>query len=179
MSDLQKQLHDRVVTIIVNEFTQETAKKFYESFQKALDSGQNIIPIVIDSYGGSVDALVTMMELIDSSRIPVATIAVGKAMSCGAMLLACGNKGMRYVAPSSRVMMHHVSSVAWGTTPELKISVEETERLQQMIFEKVSKNSGQKKNFFLKLLKPLDLLTIESLGTERTGRSGFHSYFFL
>jgi len=152
-SEVQKQLDDKLVTIYVNHFTEDSARKFYESFQKAMKSGQTILPIIIDSYGGSVDALVVMMELIESSPIPVATICIGKAMSCGAMLLSCGTEGMRYIAPTSRVMIHHVSSGMWGTVPDLKNSTEEVERLQKTVFEKVSLNCGQKKNYFLKILK--------------------------
>jgi len=152
-SQLEINLTNSIVKIFVNDFTQSSAKLFYESFNNALTTGQKIIPVIIDSYGGSVDALVTMMEMIKSSPLPVATIAVGKAMSCGSFLLSCGTEGMRYIAPNSRVMIHHISSVSWGKMEDIKVETIEIERMQKLVFEMMDKNCGRKKNYFLNILK--------------------------
>lgn len=148
-----KEIQEGIKTLYVNDFTQESAKTFFDEFQEASKSGQKIIPIYIDSYGGSVDSLITMSELIKSSDIPVATVAIGKAMSCGSFLLSCGTRGMRYCSPQSRVMIHHVSNVSWGKTPEIKVDTEETLRIEALVFEMMNKNCGKKKGYFQKILK--------------------------
>jgi ATP-dependent Clp protease protease subunit len=146
-------VESKFTSIYVNEFTEASAKKFYEELNAAQCSGQTIIPVYIDSYGGAVDSLAVMMDLIESSEVPVATIAIGKAMSCGSMLLTCGAEGKRYIAPQARVMIHHISNMIYDKLPEIKVRVEEMERLQQVVFSKMAKNCQKSNNYFLDILK--------------------------
>jgi ATP-dependent Clp protease protease subunit len=53
----------------VNKFTEESAKKFHQEMAMAHNSGQKVIPIVIDSYGGQVYSL-HVNDLSHSSRRP-------------------------------------------------------------------------------------------------------------
>ena len=47
----------------------------------AQNSGQKVVPIEIDSFGGQVYSLMSMIAAIKASRIPLATIVQGKAIS--------------------------------------------------------------------------------------------------
>ena len=140
------------VVVRVNKFNEEAVKKFEEGFNKAHQTGQSIVPVVIDSYGGQVYSLLAMLDILRSSRLPVATIAMGKAMSCGSALLAFGEVGMRYAAPNCTVLIHDVSSFAWGKNEEVKASAEETDRLNQLLFTEMAKHCGQGKKYFLDLI---------------------------
>src|SRR5690606_10612626 len=100
------------------------------------------IVVYIDSYGGYVDSLASMVETLDSVNNKVITVCVGKAMSCGAILLSCGDE--RYVAPSSRVMVHEVSAGAWGNVNDIEVSVEETKRLNSFWMSRLAENCGMK-----------------------------------
>ena len=75
-------LYRSPITILVNKFTEDSAKDFKKDMFRAQNSGQKIIPIEIDSYGGEVYSLLKMIDVIKSSTVPVATICMGKAMSC-------------------------------------------------------------------------------------------------
>jgi ATP-dependent Clp protease, protease subunit len=141
------------VVIRVNKFDEESATKFTDDMAKAHNTGQSIIPIVIDSYGGQVYSLMSMVTEIQNSRIPVATIVEGKAMSCGAMLFGMGNIGHRYVGQNATVMIHDVSSGMWGKIEEIKADVKEAERLQNTIFRMLAKHCGHKdEDYFMKLI---------------------------
>jgi len=107
------------VSVYVNEFSEEAVKIFLEDITKANNTSQPIIPIYIDSYGGDVYALMAMIDIIENSDKPCATICVGKAMSCGAVLLACGEKGHRYISKNATVMIHDVSSFSEGKSEEI------------------------------------------------------------
>ena len=120
--------------IYVNKFNEETAKDFIEAMINAQNTGQSIIPIVIDSYGGEVYSLLKMIDMIKASKVPVATICMGKAMSCGAVLLTCGAEGHRYMAPTATVMIHDVASFAMGKVEEIKADAKESDRLNKIIF---------------------------------------------
>jgi len=93
-----------------------------------------------------------MMPLINHLSLAVAHISRGKSMSAGAMLLACGTKGYRYAGKDSTIMIHEVSAMSYGKLSDMKNSIEETDRLNKLIFSKIDKCCGQKSGFFTKLL---------------------------
>jgi len=116
--------------IVVNEFTEESAQEFRDKvLNVAKHDSQEPIIVYIDSYGGSADALAKMIETIDEVPNPVITVAIGKAMSCGAILLSHGD--MRFCGPHSRVMIHEVSGGAAGDVHDVKADAKEMERLNR------------------------------------------------
>lgn len=154
ISGLLKEVELRKSPIIirVNKFDEKSAKEFHESLALAHNTGQDIIPVVIDSYGGEVYSLMAMISAIKHAELPVATIIEGKAMSCGAVLFSCGEEGMRFMDPNATVMIHDVSSAQLGKVEELKASVAETERLNKIIYQMMARNCGKKDDYFLKLV---------------------------
>lgn len=141
-----KELVSEPVIITVNDINESAAKEFSEKVSEAHNTGQTTIPVLIDSYGGDVYALVTMFSAIENSKLPVCTIARGKAMSAGAMLLAYGHPGGRFIDPNAVVMLHEVSSFNSGKLNDLSIQVNEIQRLNSLLFQKVAINCGYKKN---------------------------------
>ena len=136
------------VVITVNKFDETSAKEFVSHMISAHNSGQDVIPVFIDSYGGQVYSLMSMIDMIEKAKIPVATIVEGKAMSCGAVLASCGTKGYRYVAQHATVMIHDVSSRSLGKAEEIKSSAKEVERLNKLIYKKMANNAGKDDDYF-------------------------------
>ncbi len=149
-----KDLEMRVAPVIitVRDFDEENANTFIKEIGLAHNTGQPIIPVVIDSYGGDVYALNRMIDAIKNSELPVATIVEGKAMSCGAILMTFGTKGYRYCNSDATVMMHDISSWSGGKIEEIRSSFKETERLQLKILQEVDRNCGQELGFFEKAI---------------------------
>ena len=144
------ELRKQPVIIRVNKFDEDSANKFQLEIAQAHNTGQKVIPVIIDSYGGQVYSLMTMISAIKHSEIPVATIVEGKAMSCGAVLLTFGEEGMRFADPDATVMIHDVSSGGYGKVEELKASSEEAGRLDDKIITMMARNCGKKDDFFKK-----------------------------
>ena len=144
------ELRKQPVIIRVNKFDEDSANKFQLEIAQAHNTGQKVIPVIIDSYGGQVYSLMTMISAIKHAEIPVATIVEGKAMSCGAVLLTFGEEGMRFADPDATIMIHDVSSVNHGKIEELKSSTEEAGRLDDKIFTMMARNCGKKDDFFKK-----------------------------
>jgi ATP-dependent Clp endopeptidase proteolytic subunit ClpP len=138
--------------VLVNEFTEFGVKSFKADFDDLNSSNLPIIPIYIDSFGGDVYSLLAMLDIISTSVKPVATIALGKAMSCGSILLACGSTGLRFVGPHATVMIHDVATISFGKIEELKSDVGEAERLNIKIFELLNEKCGQPKGYFQKFV---------------------------
>ena len=144
------ELRKQPVIIRVNKFDEDSANKFQLEIAQAHNTGQKVIPVIIDSYGGQVYSLMTMISAIKHSEIPIATIVEGKAMSCGAVLLTFGEEGMRFADPDATIMIHDVSSGGYGKVEELKASSEEAGRLDDKIFTMMARNCGKKDDFFKK-----------------------------
>ena len=146
------ELRKQPVIIRVNKFTEESAKKFSQEVAQAHNTGQKVIPIVIDSYGGQVYSLMSMVSAIKHAELPVATIVEGKAMSCGAVLFSFGEEGMRFMDPNATVMIHDVSSVDLGKVEELKAGAKEADRLNSEIYTMMARNCGKKDDYFMKIV---------------------------
>jgi ATP-dependent Clp protease protease subunit len=147
------ELRRNPVIIRVNKFDEESATKFVSEMATAHNTGQKVIPIIIDSFGGGVYSLMTMIAAIKDAELPVATIVEGKAMSCGAILFSFGQEGLRFMDPNATLMIHDVSSGDWGKIEELKASVGEAERLNQKVYTMMARNCGKKDDYFLKLVE--------------------------
>lgn len=146
------ELRKSPVIIRVNKFNEESSKKFVESMAAAHNTGQKIIPVVIDSYGGEVYSLMAMIAAIRDADLPVATIVEGKAMSCGAILFSCGEEGLRFMDSNATLMIHDVSSMEWGKVEELKASAKEADRLNDKVYTMMARNCGKKDDYFLKIV---------------------------
>jgi len=146
------ELRKQPVIIRVNKFDEESAAKFQQEVAQAHNTGQGVIPIVIDSYGGQVYALMTMISALKHAEMPIATIVEGKAMSCGAVLFTFGEQGMRFMDPDATVMIHDVSSMDWGKVEELKAGAKEADRLNDKIYTMMARNCGKKDDYFLKIV---------------------------
>jgi len=144
------ELKRQPVIIRVNKFDEKSAQEFTGKMAAAQSTGQKVVPVVIDSYGGQVYSLMSMISAIKSSEIPVATIVEGKAMSCGAVLLSYGEQGMRFADEDATIMIHDVSSGGRGKIEELKADVAEADRLDEKIFTMMARNCGKKDDYFKK-----------------------------
>ena len=147
------ELRTHPIVIHVNKFDDDSAKEFTQQMAFAHNTGQKIIPVVIDSFGGYVYSLMSMVSDIKHAKLPVATIAKGKAMSCGAVLLTCGQENLRFMDPDATVMIHDVSSGMVGKVEDLKVSANEADRLNEKIFQMMARNCGQSDDFFMEKLK--------------------------
>ena len=144
------ELRKSPVMIRVNKFDEKAAKEFQDQMALAHNTGQKVIPVIIDSYGGQVYSLMAMISAIRHSELPVATIVEGKAMSCGAVLMTFGEDGMRFADPDATIMIHDVSSGGFGKIEELKADVKEAERLDEKIYTMMARNCGKKDDYFKK-----------------------------
>jgi ATP-dependent Clp protease protease subunit len=144
------ELKHQPVIIRVNKFDEKAAQDFNSKMASAQSTGQKVVPVIIDSYGGQVYSLMSMISAIKSSEIPVATIVEGKAMSCGAVLLSFGEQGMRFADEDATIMIHDVSSGGRGKIEELKADVAEADRLDEKIFTMMARNCGKKDDYFKK-----------------------------
>jgi len=146
------ELRKNPVIVRVNKFDEDASKKFIQEMAQAHNTGQKVIPIVIDSYGGEVYSLMSMISAIKDAELPIATIVEGKAMSCGAVLFSFGEEGLRFMDSDATVMIHDVSSMDWGKVEELKAGAKEADRLNTAVYTMMARNCGKKDDYFMKIV---------------------------
>ena len=99
------------------------------------------ISLIISTYGGSVDEMFTLYDTIKFLPCPVHTIALGKVMSAGVLLLASGVKGKRMIGRNARIMIHPVSGGHQGNVFEVMNDTKEHKRLQDQMVSAIVKET--------------------------------------
>jgi ATP-dependent Clp protease protease subunit len=127
--------------IVVNKFTEESSNKFAKELNEAASLDPNHpITVSIDSYGGYAYSLINMMESLRSVPNPIITVCKGKAMSCGAILLAMGDH--RFCGKDSSIMIHEISGGAIGHIDDIKVDAAESVRLNLQIMTQLAERMG-------------------------------------
>lgn len=111
------------------------------------------IHLVISTYGGSVDEMFTLYDTIKFLPCPVHTIALGKVMSAGVLLLASGEKGKRMIGKNARIMIHPVSGGVMGNVFEVINDTKEHKRLQDQMVAAIVKETKSSKSEIEKIMK--------------------------
>lgn len=151
--DKIKEACEEPVVIRVNNFEEKYLTEFERDFNEAHNTGQPIIPIVVDSFGGSVHSVLGMVAAIEDAELPVATICTTKCMSAGAVLFSFGTEGHRYMHPDATMMIH---DAAWGTggkVEDMKVDTKYVDDINQRMFKKMAKHLGKDKDFILEMIK--------------------------
>ena len=102
------------------------------------------IKLYINSPGGSVSAGLAIYDTMQHVKCDVSTIGVGIAASMGAVLLAAGTKGKRFILPNSEVLIHQVMSEGiGGQATEIEISAKHILRMRERLNQILAKHTGQ------------------------------------
>ena len=101
------------------------------------------IKLYINTPGGLVTSGLAVYDTMQYVKCDVATICVGIAASMGAVLLAAGVKGKRFILPNAEVMIHQIMGGAEGQATDIKIRAEHILRLYDRINKILAKHSGQ------------------------------------
>ena len=93
------------------------------------------IALYINSPGGSVSAGLAIYDTMQFVKPDVSTICVGMAASMGAVLLAGGAKGKRFMLPNSRAMIHQPSGGFQGQASDIHIQAQEILKIRERLNE--------------------------------------------
>ena len=101
------------------------------------------ISMYINSPGGVITSGMAIYDTMQFVGCPVATYCLGQAASMGAVLLAAGTKGKRFVLPNSRFLIHQPIGGARGTATDISIQAEEILRMRSRLNEILAHHTGQ------------------------------------
>ena len=107
------------------------------------DNPNKEISLYINSPGGLVTAGLAIYDTMQFVRPTISTLCIGQSASMGAMLLAAGEKGMRFSLPNARIMVHQPSGGFRGTAADIQLQANEILALKRRLNEIYRKHSGQ------------------------------------
>ncbi|KAI0497622.1 hypothetical protein KFK09_020854 [Dendrobium nobile] len=90
----------------------------------AVDDSADIL-IYLNCPGGSTYSILAIYDCMSWIKPKVGTVCFGVAASQGALLLAGGEKGMRYAMPNARIMIHQPQTGCGGHVEDVRRQVKE------------------------------------------------------
>ena len=102
------------------------------------------INFYINSPGGSVSSTLAIYDTMRILSCPVTTYCVGLAASGGAVLLAGGSAGKRYILPHAKVMIHQPYGQVGGQVSDIEIQAAEILKTREVLNKVLSEHTGQK-----------------------------------
>ena len=97
-------------------------------------SGEDIT-LHVDTPGGSVKSGLGIVDVMDYIKCDISTVNTGMAASMGSILLGAGTKGKRSSLKFSKTMLHQSSGGAVGNIQDARISMEEWEKTNSILFD--------------------------------------------
>ncbi|MBB36210.1 MAG: ATP-dependent Clp protease proteolytic subunit [Hirschia sp.] len=119
------------------------------------------IAMYINSPGGVVSSGLAIYDTMQYIRSPVSTACIGMAASMGSLLLAAGQKDMRFATPNARIMVHQPSGGFRGVASDIERHAEEIIDLKRRMNNIYVKHTGQKYEVIEKTLDRDSFMTAE------------------
>jgi len=160
-------VHDGMSTLIVAQLL------FLEAENPTKD-----IAMYINSPGGVVTSGLAIYDTMQYIRPKVSTLCIGQAASMGSLLLAAGEKGMRFTLPNSRIMVHQPSGGFQGQASDIALHAKEILELKDRLNKIYVKHCSQKlkiveesldRDNFMTAEEAKDWGLIDEIVQQRTG----------
>ncbi len=101
------------------------------------------IHFYINSPGGSVTATMAIYDTMQFLQCPIATYCVGIAASGGAVLVAGGTKGKRFILPHAKMMIHQPFGEVGGQVSDIEIQAREILETREVLNRILASHTGQ------------------------------------
>ena len=101
------------------------------------------ISMYINSPGGIVTSGLAIYDTMQFVRPQVSTMCLGLAASMGSLLLAAGQKGLRFALPNARILVHQPKGGFEGQVTDIMLHAQEILNLKKRLNEIYVKHTGQ------------------------------------
>lgn len=145
LSLFTKHFNDRKI-FLTGEVTEEMANEFVAQMLY-LSKTSEPVDIYINSPGGAVNAGLVIYDMIQSciDKMEINMYCIGMAASMGALLLASGPKGHRFILPHSTVMIHEplIAGGIGGSATSIKNTAESILQTKEITNGILAKHTGK------------------------------------
>jgi ATP-dependent Clp protease protease subunit len=91
--------------------------------------------LMICSEGGDMSSAFALIDVMQSSNIPVKTVGLGQIASAGLLIFLAGTPGRRTLTPNTSILSHQFSWGSDGKVHELFATMKEFELTQKRMIE--------------------------------------------
>ena len=122
---------------VSNKSVYELNREIRNVTQKMLDIQRkyNVDPppiyLHINSYGGSIFAAMSTVDVIKYNKVPIYTVIEGCAASAATLMSVVGKK--RFMRPNSHMLIHQLSTGFWGKMHEFDDEMKNLSKLMELI----------------------------------------------
>lgn len=106
-----------------------------------LSKDRSSLTLVLNTVGGECGEGFAVIDVMQTSRIPVATVGIGNIMSMGVLLLSAGAKGYRAITRNTEVMAHQFAGYFHGKQHELIATQHAYKMLEEKFFKHFLRHS--------------------------------------
>lgn len=145
-------LHQRIVVLDGELDDAGGTRLCAQMFLLSADDPRSDISLWINSPGGSVSAMLAIMDTMRLIPNDVSTLALGIACSAGQFLLSAGSKGKRFALPHSRILMHQGSAGFGGSAVDIELQADALRYTRDTVLGLVAEHTGQ----------PIEVITEDS-----------------
>ena len=137
-------LLDNSVHFLTGEITAENVEEcikwiVYEN----LEVKEKILTLYVNSTGGDLYQAFALIDIMQSSKHSVRTIAIGSIMSAAFLIFTSGTKGERYIAANTGIMCHQFAGGGGDAKfHDLKAEMKENELLNQKMVNILKEATG-------------------------------------
>ena len=107
------------------------------------ENSKKEISMYINSPGGVVTSGLSIYDTMQFIRPPIATTVMGQAASMASLLLAAGDKDMRFALPNARIMLHQPSGGFQGQATDIMLHAQEILNIKKRLNDIYVKHTGQ------------------------------------
>lgn len=142
--DIYSRLLDSRVVMLDGEVNDQSASLITAQllYLESVDPNADI-SLYINSPGGSVSAGMGIIDTMNLIKPDVVTIGCGMSASMGAVILASGAKGKRYVLPHGEVMIHQPLGGTQGQATDIVITAEHIKSIRKNINHILAEATGR------------------------------------
>ncbi len=101
------------------------------------------IALYINSPGGVVTAGMAIYDTMQFIKPAVSTLCIGQAASMGSLLLAAGDKDMRFATTNARIMVHQPSGGFQGQASDIERHARDILKMKRRLNEVYVKHCGR------------------------------------
>ena len=131
----------------------------YENMEEQPEGEEpKVLTLYINSYGGDLNQAFALIDIMNCSRYPIATVGIGAVMSAAFMIFSCGNKGLRFIGKNTSIMCHQFSSGSDGKYHDIKAMTKENDSMNSRMLQTLCASTGlSERTIKSKLLGPTDV----------------------
>ncbi len=143
--DIYSRLLDERIIMLTTDFNEDMASLIVSQllYLQSEDSTKDIT-MYINSPGGSVTAMWSIIDTMNLVSCDVSTVCIGMAASAGSVVLAAGTLGKRFILPHAEVMIHQPSFGARGMVSDVEITYKQGLKTKEIMHRFMADKTGQK-----------------------------------